>query len=473
MLFRSVLFSQPATTSKVKNMSPAIIEARPPATAKPKANKDTQATAIQALEAAKSRFVERNRRSWELHQSSVKHLPGGNTRSVLHTAPFPVFLKSGQGYQVTSEDGHTYTDLVGELTAGLYGHSQPLIQEALVSTIQNVGLNLGGTTTLETRHASLICERYNLDLVRFANSGTEANIHAIAGAKRYTGKRKVVVFTGGYHGGCFTFPDDRPAENCVDLESWIIAEYNDVEDTKRKIEESEDVAAVVVECMQGRGPCIVGTHEFLHQIQESAKKVGAVFILDEIQTSRLAPGGVQQLEGLKPDITTLGKFLGGGIAFGAFGGKEEIMRLYDPREKQALGHSGTFNNNTLGMAAGHTGLSQVFTPQVCEEFNSMGDRFRSALQEVSQGTRMTVTGLGSIMGIHFLRDGKKQLRSFRDRQEDHDLRRLFWLELMEDGFWIQERGSIAVIIGTPWAELERFVKCVASFIERHGELMKL
>lgn len=435
--------------------------------------KSVYATTSEALQAAKQRFAERNAKSSHLHEESNKALPGGNTRSVLHTAPFPVFLKSGKGYQVTSEDGQTYTDLVGEFTAALYGHSQPLIQSALVDTINNVGLNLGGTTTLEMRHAALICSRYKLDLIRFTNSGTEANLHAIQGARKFTGKRKVVVFTGGYHGGCYTFPEDHPAENCVDLEEWIIAEFNDVEDTKRKIEESGDVAAVLIEGMQGRGPCLVGTHDFLHQVQESAKKADAIFILDEVQTSRLAPGGLQEVEGLEPDITTLGKFLGGGITFGAFGGRADIMRVYDPREKGSLGHSGTFNNNTLGMTAGYTGLANVYTPEVCRNFNAMGDKLRLRLQELSHGTKMTVTGLGTIMGIHFLHDGKKELRSFRDRHEDLDLSMLFWLEMMEAGFWITQRGSVAIILGTPWEELQRFSDCVRGFLEKYRGLLSI
>ncbi|KAF2856927.1 PLP-dependent transferase [Plenodomus tracheiphilus IPT5] len=427
----------------------------------------------EALHAAEERFKERNKRSLGLHHEAVKSLPGGNTRSLLHTPPFPVFLKSGKGYQVTSEDGHTYTDLVGELTAGLYGHSQPLIQEALIDTIKHVGLNLGGTTTLETRHAALICSRFKLDRVRFTNSGTEANLHAIQGARRFTGKRKVVVFTGGYHGGCYTFPGDRPAENCVDRNEWIIAEFNDIEDTRRKIEESEDVAAVLIEGMQGRGPCLVGAHDFLHQVQASAKKSGAIFILDEVQTSRLAPGGLQELEGLSPDITTLGKFLGGGITFGAFGGREEVMRVYDPREQNHLGHSGTFNNNTLGMSAGYTGLSQVFTSEVCRDFNAKGDKFRHVLQNITQSTKITITGLGTIMGIHLLQDGCKELRSFRDRREDDELRRLFWFEMMESGFWMTERGSIALILGTPEEELERFVGAVRGFLGRYERFLQL
>ena len=456
-----------------QTMTPSIVSPEPRTVATTKHNAKTGPTATleDALQAAKLRFEERHIKSLRLHQEATRSLPGGNTRSLLHTAPFPVFLKSGTGYQVTDEDGHTYTDLVGEMTAGLYGHSQPLIQETLIDTVKNVGLNLGGTTALESRHAALICERYKLDLVRFTNSGTEANLHAIQGAKRFTGKRKVVVFTGGYHGSCYTFPGDQPAENCVDRDDWIIAEYNDIEDTRRKIEESEDVAAVLIEGLQGRGPCFVGEHEFLHQVQESARKVNAVFILDEVQTSRLAPGGLQQLVGLEPDITTLGKFLGGGLAFGAFGGREDVMRVYDPREPNALGHSGTFNNNTLTMSAGYVGLSQVFTPEVCSEFSAGGDKFHQRLNDLTRGTKMLVTGLGTIMGIHFLKDEKRELKSFRDRHEDADLRRLFWFEMMEDGFWTTERGSIALILGTPQEELERFLECVEKFLERHRSLV--
>ncbi|KAL1591510.1 hypothetical protein SLS60_011902 [Paraconiothyrium brasiliense] len=417
--------------------------------------KNNQPTAKEALEAAKARFVERNATSLTLHNEAVKSLPGGNTRSLLHTAPFPVFLKKGSGYQVTSEDGHTYTDFVGEMTAALFGHSQPLITRAIIDTIQDVGMNLGGTTSSEARHAALLCTRFSLPLIRFTNSGTEANLHALAAAKRHTGRRRVVVFTGGYHGGCFAFPSDTPAANVVDRDDWIVAEYNDVDDTRRKIEESGDVAAVLVEGMQGAGP------------------LGAIFILDEVMTSRLSSGGLQKLENLQPDITTMGKYLGGGISFGAFGGRADVMGVYDPRDGNALAHSGTFNNNTLGMVAGYVGMSQVYTPDVAREFNAMGDRLQAKLQEISHGTKMTVTGRGTIIGIHFLEDGKKELKSYRERKDEVELKDLFWFEMMEDGFWISKRGSIALILGTPWEELDRFVGCVQEFLRRHEALVKI
>jgi glutamate-1-semialdehyde 2,1-aminomutase len=166
---------------------------------------------------------------------------------------------------------NSYTDFVGELTASLYGHSHPLIQKSLIDTITNVGLNLGSTIAQEALYARLICSRFGLDKIRFTNSGTEANLHALAGARYLTGKRKVVVFTGGYHGGVLGFWDGVQ-ENNVDKSEWVVGRYNDVKGAKHLIEQ-DDIAAVLVEGMQGAGGCISGTKDFLMQIQESAEKV--------------------------------------------------------------------------------------------------------------------------------------------------------------------------------------------------------
>ncbi|TKA32139.1 hypothetical protein B0A50_01387 [Salinomyces thailandicus] len=226
--------------------------------------------------------------------------------------------------------------------------------------------------------------------------------------------------------------------------------------------------------MQGAGPCIVGSDMFLHAVQRAAEQARVVFILDEVMTSRLAPGGLQSLVmPLKPDLTTFGKYLGGGITFGAFGGRKEIMAVYDPRNGKGLAHSGTFNNNTLGMAAGYVGLSRIYTPEVIKAFNQVGNDLIAKLQAVSEGTKMTVTGRGSVIGIHFLHDGCKKLASIRDRHDDAALKELFWFEMMEAGFWLTRRGSIALILGTPQAELDRLVDCVKDFLTRHDRLVRL
>lgn len=158
------------------------------------------------------------------------------------------------------------------MTAGLYGHSQPEILASIRHVLDNVGLNLGSTIAQEHLHASVICERFSLERVRFTNSGTEANLHALAGARAFTGKRKVVTFAGGYHGGVFGFAHGAPAPNNVDLADWVVAKYNDVESAREAIK-GEGVAAVLVEGMQGGPGAVVGSEEFLKGIEAAAKEV--------------------------------------------------------------------------------------------------------------------------------------------------------------------------------------------------------
>lgn len=190
-------------------------------------------------------------------------------------------------------------------------------------------------------------------------------------------------------------------------------------------------------------------------------------------TSRLGPSGLQAILDIKPDLTTFGKYLGGGLAFGAFGGRGDIMSVYDPRSPNSLAHSGTFNNNTLVMHAGFIGLSEIWKPEVAIEFNQLGDYLRTKLQRVSKGTKMSVTGRGSICGIHFSPIGLTEIWSCESIEEDWQLKDLFFMEIMEDGFWITRRGSIALILGTPKSELDRFALCVQSFLKRHKSLISL
>ena len=190
-------------------------------------------------------------------------------------------------------------------------------------------------------------------------------------------------------------------------------------------------------------------------------------------TSRVSPGGLAALYDIKPDLKTYGKYLGGGLAFGAFGGRADILALYDPRTPGCLAHSGTFNNNTLVMHAGYTGLTQVYTPEVCTAFNAVGNSLRERLSEVTKGTKMCFTGVGTILGSHFTNEGLHTLKNTDDAQEVGLLKDLFWYEMLEDGFWGTRRGNISLILGTPQEELDRFVERVAAFLERHRDLVSL
>jgi glutamate-1-semialdehyde 2,1-aminomutase len=196
-------------------------------------------------------------------------------------------------------------------------------------------------------------------------------------------------------------------------------------------------------------------------------QVNAVFILDEVLTSRLAAGGLQSLVGLKPDLTTLGKYLGGTLAFGALGGRRDIMSVFDPRSPHALPHSGTFNNNAVTICAGYAGLKCVYTPQVAEELNNRGQAFLEKLQAVSKSTKLCFTGRGSLICSHFVADGSSQIKSIADLKENETFKELYWLEVIEKGFWVARRGSLAISICVPQAELDRFVGETEHFLARY------
>lgn len=254
----------------------------------PGATTTTRAAGDAALDAALARFAARNPRSRELHERALASMPGGNTRAQLHTFPFPVAMRSGAGHVVTSEDGHDYVDMVGELTAGLLGHSHPAVRRAVVHVLDRVGLNLGATVAQEHVYAAAVCARFGLERVRFCNSGTEANLYALAAARAFTGRRRVVVFSAGYHGGVLTFEGGKPGSGVVDRDEWVVAEFNDAESAKEAISQ-RDVAAVLVEGMQGSAGAIPGTREFLKTIETTANEVSAPACF--IHYGIMSPGG--------------------------------------------------------------------------------------------------------------------------------------------------------------------------------------
>lgn len=380
-------------------------------------------------------------------------------------------MKHGNGYTLTSEDGHIYVDFVAEMTAGLYGHSHPTLISAITDAMRNKGLNLGATTEQESIYAEALCQRFCLENVRFTNSGTEANLHALNAARAFTGRRKILVFDNGYHGSVISFAHGKGAQNNVDMQDWVVARFNDAATTKSLLEEHSDkLAAVIMEGMLGAGGAVPGDIDFLRGVRAWTRENNILLVLDEVLTSRLFPGGMGVKYGLEPDLKTFGKWLGGGLAFGAFGGRADIMSIYDPRRTTALAHSGTFNNNTLAMSAGWVGLTQVFTPDICRELNLMGARLLHKLEATCRKTVLCWSGLGSVIAAHFYLESP-DAKGWAYTPEDKDLRELFWLEMMEEGFWIAKRGQLTLVLGTPEEELMRFNECVSRFVEKYQDLL--
>jgi glutamate-1-semialdehyde 2,1-aminomutase len=422
-----------------------------------------------ALAEAEQNYRAANPKSLAQHLEACAAMPGGNTRASIHADPFPLTIARGAGARLWDLDGHEYSDFLGEFTAGIYGHSHPAIRCAIEHALDE-GLNFGAHTRAEARFAAAICARFpSIELVRFTNSGTEANLMAVSAACAITGRRKILVFGGGYHGGVFYFrghgsPINAPFE-------YLIGRYNDldmVEDLIRPYR--AELAAILVEPLQGSTGCIPAEREFLAGLRALADATGAFLIFDEVMTSRLAPGGLQQVLGILPDLTTLGKYLGGGMSFGAFGGSARIMEHFDPRRPDAFQHAGTFNNNGLTMNAGYVGLTEIYTPERALALNQWGEALRERLNRVAHqyGLAMQFTGRGSMMSVHMT---DIPIRSEADAMRGNArLRDLFWFDLVASGIWFAKRGFFALSMALGEADADKLAAAVEEFAQTRALL---
>lgn len=419
----------------------------------------------EALRAAEERYVAATSESRRFYDRACMSMPGGNTRSVLFFDPYPLTIVRGEGAILWDADGRRYVDFLGEYTAGLFGHSNPEIRSAVESALRS-GTVLGAPNRYEVELSRLICERFpSCDMLRFCNSGTEANLMAISTARAVTGRTDIMVFRGAYHGGVLYFAGEGSPLNVP--YPFLIGQYNDLKTTVSLIERhARSIAAIVVEPMMGAAGVIPGDPEFLHGLRDAAARHDIVLVFDEVMTSRLAPGGLQSQLGIKPDITTFGKYLGGGLTFGAFGGRGEIMCRFDPRREDAFPHAGTFNNNVLTMAAGTVGLRDVFTSDVAVRLSERGDDLRERLNEIGRDHDVPVqaTGTGSIIGLHFQRE---PIRRPGDTQRTSErVRAFFHLEMLLRGFYFARRGLISLSLPLIDNDVDRFVEAFAEVVKR-------
>ena len=415
------------------------------------------------LAEARVRFAETRPRTAEAHAKASEHMPGGNTRTVLFHPPFPIRVAHGEGARITDLDGHTYVNLLGEYTAGVFGHSHPAIRAAIERAVAG-GLNLGAHNSFEPRFAELVCERFKaMEKVRFTNSGTEANLMAISTARAITGRDKVLVFTGGYHGALLYFGSGGSPLNVPF--PYVAGRYNDVAGLDALIEEQGDeLACIIAEPMMGSGGCIAATPDFLRALRSAADRSGALLILDEVMTSRLHSGGVHGELGVMPDLLTLGKWVGGGSSFGAFGGRADIMDRFDPNRADALSHAGTFNNNVITMSAGIAALEEAYTPEIALELNARGDRLRESLNRIfrSAGVELQAIGLGSLMAVH---GTTRPIRSVDDlKAANPAIKELLFLDLLEHGYYMADRGFIALSTAVTEDDVAGFLETVERIV---------
>ena len=420
-----------------------------------------------ALDEAREKYTQKRPRSQQLHQQALEVLPGGNTRTVLSYAPFPTAMASGEGAYLRDVDGHDYLDLCGEYTAGLFGHTEQRIHQALHQAMAR-GIILAAVGEAEQELAQILCARFpSFDKIRFTNSGTEANLIALSIARVATGRTDIIAFRGGYHGSLLYFPVSGSSPITAPFPVRL-CDYNDMEGTIAAIRAAGDkLAAIIVEPMLGSGGCIPAQKEFLTAIAKAARETGALLIFDEVMTSRMSGGGMQQRLHIRPDLTTLGKYIGGGMSFGAFGGTREIMDLFASK----VSHAGTFNNNVMTMAAGITAMRDIFTAQAADTLYEKGENLRHTLNQICRNAAIPLqfAGLGSLATPHF-RTGDITTAYPSDAREEA-LKELFFFDMLNAGIYIARRGMTALSLPVTDQDLARFTNAVEEFVASRAALM--
>ena len=425
---------------------------------------ESDSTMLSALlKSERDLYTENNPNSLALHRKAKTALPGGNTRTVLHYSPFPITVKRAQGAHIEDVDGHQYQDFLGEYTAGLYGHSHPRITQALTRALSD-GLTFGSPTEQEGHLGALICERFPaVERLRFCNSGTEANVLALSSARAHTGRTDIMVVDGSYHGGVLSFAGDNPLN--APFPTHRIP-FNNLKTATEAINRvGGKLAALIIEPMIGAGGCIPADADFLKGLREATEAVGALLIFDEVMTSRHGPSGLHGMYGLRPDLVTFGKYLGGGMSFGAFGGRADILDRFDPSRSDAWPHAGTFNNNVLSMTAGSVGLSEIYTPEIAKTFFDQGDRCREQLAESLSGLKLPVqvTGMGSMMALHF---GLQAPRApYSPLPGYSNLYELVHLKMMAKGQFYARRGMINLSLPVTDSMFQAFASDLISTLD--------
>jgi len=393
--------------------------------------------------------------SRELIEEARLCFPGGDTRMSAHYAPYPLFVERAAGCRLYDADGHALIDFMNNFTSLIHGHAYPAIVDAVVEQVRR-GTAYAAPTRSQVALAQIIRSRVpSIEQLRFTSSGSEATLMTLRCARAATGKQKIMKMEGGYHGsyelaevslvprpdrcGPLSAPNAVPVDASIPqsaLSDAVICPYNEPEIARTLIDRhAHELAAVIVEPVLGSMGMIPATTEFLKALREATAKHGIVLVFDEVITLRVSDGGAQQTYGVAPDLTAMGKIIGGGLPIGAFGGKRELMRVFNPEQPEPVMHASTFSGNPLSMAAGHAAMNAL-NPQVTERLNALGERLRTGIDAAfaRHGIRGQATGLGSLATIH-LTDAK--LNGARDalagNMRSGRMNQLLHLEMLKRG----------------------------------------
>ena len=389
-------------------------------------------------------YLARTPGSGALFERATASIPGGSTRTTIFNPPYPPYMVRGEGLWTWDVDGNAYRDFLGNYTSLILGHAHPDVVAAVERQVRR-GSAFAAPTEVEIELAEEIRGRLpSIDRIRFTNSGTEATMFAIRAARAFTGRPLLAKFAKAYHGTHDTSLAGTPG--VPDANTGLVVElpWDDRDGVERILAGRErDVAAIIIEPVQGAGGIRPASPAFLRFLREYADRIGAVLIFDEIIAFRIGPNGAQGAFGVRPDLTTLGKIVGGGYPLAAFGGRAEIMGQFDTRRPGAMSHGGTFNGNPVAAAAGLATL-RYLTPDRYEHLASLGDRARERIGSgiVAAGIDARVDGIASLFQVV----AGPSLRGDAPLNPAESL----FLGLLVDGFHLAPRGMGA--ISTPATE---------------------
>lgn len=434
-------------------------------------------------------YRRRTRASERFFLDAREYLPGGDSRSTLFYPPYPVAMQRGEGCRLWDVDGNALLDFTGNHSALVLGYGHPRVLEAVREQL-NRGTAFPGAAEPQLRMARLLGERVaSLERVRFTSSGTEATMYALRAARAFTGRPKTAKIEGGYNGSqdgamvsTYPLPDgvgsgDVPVATASSrglppesVASVVALPFNDADAAVRLIErEATQLAAVIVEPVMGSAGMIPAEPGYLEALREVSRRFGVLLIFDEVVSFRVAHGGAQEHYRVAPDLTCLGKLIGGGFPLGAFGGREEVMALFDPsRGRPAVPHPGSYNANPVSLTAGAATLELLSAEEIAG-LNGRGEALRDGLRSAFREAEIAaqVTGLGSLFAIHLT---PHPVRSPRDAMlADEQLRQRIFLGLCNRGVLIDPRGVGTVSTAIGDAEIERFVGALSEVLDGVAE----
>ncbi len=424
-----------------------------------------------------------SRAKWE---EAREYMPGGDSRNSIFWKPYPIFITDASGSRVMDADGVQRIDFINTMTTMILGHGPAPVVNAVRRQLDR-GFGYNAPNEKQVDLARILCERIpSFDLVRFTNSGTEATLNTLRAARAFTGRTRFAKVEGGYHGThdgvtvsvrvdpSIAGEADSPVPVAASaglapgvMEQVVVVPFNDTATALRILEDNAvDLAAVIIEPVMGSVGMVPALPDFLAMLRDFCDANGSVLIFDEVISYRVAPGGSQEYYGITPDMTALGKIIGGGLPVGAFGGRRDIMELYDPTNGPAVSHAGTFNANPLTMLAGAVTMEQL-TPEVYRSLAEMTEILKQGTRDVcaEMEVPVQVTGLGSLFGIHFT---DREIVNYRDIAcGDYDLRDRMFLGLLNEGILMASNLVGSLSTATSEKDVEDFLAAFRKALERN------